>query len=93
MGLTNWENAPDGKIVKPDVSIAKNYLKQVELEDMGKHSDSWRWLTICPTEESAYLLQIKMYYNSNVRIQDVYFPPLFQPGNQLSLHYYQALHT
>ena len=36
MGLTNWENAPDGKIVKPDVSIAKNYLKQVELEDMGK---------------------------------------------------------
>ena len=36
MGLTTWENAPDGKIVKPDVSIAKNYLKQIELEDMGK---------------------------------------------------------
>ena len=36
MGLTSWENAPDGKIVKPDVSIAKNYLKRVELEDMGK---------------------------------------------------------
>lgn len=36
MGLTTWENAPDGKIVKPDVSIAKNYLRQVELEDMGR---------------------------------------------------------
>ena len=36
MGLNTWENATDGKIVKPDVSIAKNYLKQVELEDMGK---------------------------------------------------------
>lgn len=36
MGLTTWENAPNGKIVKPDVSIAKNYLKQVELEDMGR---------------------------------------------------------
>lgn len=36
MGLTTWENAPDGKIVKPDVSIAKNYLKEVELEDMGR---------------------------------------------------------
>lgn len=36
MGLTTWENAPDGKIVKPDVSIAKNYLKQTELEDMGR---------------------------------------------------------
>jgi len=36
MGLTTWENAPDGKIVKPDVSIAKNYLKGNELEDMGR---------------------------------------------------------
>lgn len=35
MGLTSWENAPDGKIVKTDVSIAKNYLRQNELEDMG----------------------------------------------------------
>lgn len=31
MGLTTWENAPDGKIVKTDVSIAKNYLKEMEL--------------------------------------------------------------
>jgi hypothetical protein len=36
MGLTTWENAPDGKIVKSDVGIAKNYLKTVELEDMGR---------------------------------------------------------
>lgn len=36
MGLTTWENAPEGKIVKPDVSIAKNYLKETELQDMGK---------------------------------------------------------
>lgn len=36
MGLTTWENAPDGKIVKTDVAIAKNYLNQVELEDMGR---------------------------------------------------------
>jgi hypothetical protein len=36
MGLTTWENAPDGKIVKTDVSVAKNYLKQAELEDMGR---------------------------------------------------------
>ena len=36
MGLTTWENAPDGKIVKHDVSIAKNYLNELELEDMGR---------------------------------------------------------
>ncbi len=36
MGLTSWENAPNGKIVKTDVSIAKNYLKETELESMGR---------------------------------------------------------
>jgi hypothetical protein len=36
MGLTTWENAPTGKIVKTDVSIAKNYLRQNELDDMAR---------------------------------------------------------
>ena len=36
MGLTTWENAPNGKIVKIDVSVAKNYLREKELEQMGR---------------------------------------------------------
>ncbi len=32
MGLTSWKNAPEGKIRKSDVSIAKNYLKEDELD-------------------------------------------------------------
>ena len=36
MGLTTWEHAPKGKILKPDVSVAKNYLKEIELESMGR---------------------------------------------------------
>ena len=36
MGLTTWEKAPNGKIVKTDVSIAKNYLKEEERESMGR---------------------------------------------------------
>ena len=36
MGLTSWENAPKGKIVKTDVSVAKNYLKGNELESLGR---------------------------------------------------------
>ena len=36
MGLTNWEKVPDGKIVKSDVSVAKNYLKSDELESLGR---------------------------------------------------------
>ena len=31
MGLTTWESAPDGKIVKTDVAIAKNYLDEKEM--------------------------------------------------------------
>jgi hypothetical protein len=36
MGLTTWENAPEGKILKSDVSVAKNYLSQEELDDLGR---------------------------------------------------------
>ena len=36
MGLTSWENAPNGKIVKTDVAVARNYLKGDELESMGR---------------------------------------------------------
>jgi hypothetical protein len=36
MGLTSWENSPDGKILKTDVTIAKNYLSQDELESLGR---------------------------------------------------------
>jgi len=36
MGLTTWEKAPDGKIMKNDVTIAKNYLTESELEDLGR---------------------------------------------------------
>ena len=36
MGLTSWKNAPTGKIVKADVSIAKNYLTSEELQDLNQ---------------------------------------------------------
>ncbi|MDD3230676.1 MAG: virulence RhuM family protein [Oscillospiraceae bacterium] len=36
MGLTTRKNAPDGKIVKKDVSIAKNYLMKEELESLDR---------------------------------------------------------
>ena len=34
MGLTNWKNSPNGKILKTDVVIAKNYLSKEELEQL-----------------------------------------------------------
>lgn len=36
MGLTTWKNAPEGKVLKSDVSIAKNYLSEKELKDLNR---------------------------------------------------------
>ena len=36
MGLTTWKNAPQGKILKPDVIVAKNYLKEKELKTLDR---------------------------------------------------------
>ena len=36
MGLTSWKNAPNGKIVKADVSVAKNYLFQEEVQELNE---------------------------------------------------------
>lgn len=36
MGLTTWKNAPEGKILKRDVSIAKNYLKLNEIKSLDR---------------------------------------------------------
>jgi hypothetical protein len=36
MGLTTWKNSPKGKIVKPDVSIAKNYLNEKEIKSLDR---------------------------------------------------------
>ncbi len=36
MGLTTWKNAPEGKIVKADVSVAKNYLTHEEISELNE---------------------------------------------------------
>ncbi|PZV14818.1 MAG: cell filamentation protein Fic [Pseudanabaena sp.] len=35
MGLTTWKNAPDGKIVKSDIAIAKNYLNENHIKELN----------------------------------------------------------
>lgn len=36
MGLTNWKQAPDGKILKSDVSVAKNYLNKAHIDELNR---------------------------------------------------------
>lgn len=36
MGLTTWKNSPRGKVLKSDVSVAKNYLNTKEIEELNR---------------------------------------------------------
>lgn len=36
MGLTNWKQAPDGKILKSDVTVAKNYLSEAHIKELNR---------------------------------------------------------
>ena len=36
MGLTNWKQAPDGKIMKSDVTVAKNYLNEAHIKELNR---------------------------------------------------------
>ncbi len=36
MGLTTWKNAPDGRVLKSDVSIAKNFLQEKEIRQLER---------------------------------------------------------
>ncbi len=41
MGLTTWKNAPDGRVVKSDVMVAKNYLSEKEVESLNLLSNAF----------------------------------------------------
>ena len=36
MGLTNWKHSPDGKILKSDVTVAKNYLSKEHISELNR---------------------------------------------------------
>lgn len=52
MGLTNWKKSPDGKIMKYDISIAKNYLDKEELDKLNDLTNLF--LDIAETEAKEH---------------------------------------
>lgn len=41
MGLTTWKNAPDGRVLKSDVTVAKNYLKETDIRQLERTVTSY----------------------------------------------------
>jgi hypothetical protein len=58
MGLTNWKNSPEGKIMKADVSIAKNYLSENHIKELNRIVSAYLDLA-----ENRALRQIVMNMN------------------------------
>ncbi len=73
MGLSTWENAPAGKIVKSDVSVAKNYLKKEELRSMERIVNAYldvaedRALRGIPTTMSDWAKRLDIFLKSTDR--------------------------
>ena len=41
MGLTTWKNAPDGRIIQSDVTVAKNYLSEKQIKSLERNVSSY----------------------------------------------------
>lgn len=46
MGLTTWKNSPDEKILKRDVTVAKNYLTREELSELNSVWLTCTWIML-----------------------------------------------
>lgn len=55
MGLTNWKNSPDGKILKYDIGIAKNYLNKEELKKLENLTEMFLITAQTETEEQRVM--------------------------------------
>lgn len=66
MGLTSWKNSPEGKILKIDVAIAKNYLTKDEMESLGRIVNAYLDLA----EERAKRLDLFLEYDDRAILQD-----------------------
>lgn len=73
MGLTSWKNASDGRVVKSDVTVAKNYLSEKEVESLNRLSNAFIDIAEQRAEDHVLMTMadwaslLKRYMNLNNR--------------------------
>lgn len=73
LGLTSWKNAPDGRVVKSDVTVAKNYLSEKEVESLNRLSNAFIDIAEQRAEDHVLMTMadwaslLKRYMNLNNR--------------------------
>ena len=86
MGLTTWEKAPNGKIVKTDVSIAKNYLKEEELESMGRLVNAF--LDLAEDRAKRHIpMTMEDWANRIDKFINLFDSPILQDSGKVSAEY------
>ena len=86
MGLTTWENAPNGKIVKTDVSVAKNYLREKELDEMGRMVNAF--LDMAESMAKRHIPMTMEDWAKRIdKFINLFDGPILQDGGKVSAEY------
>lgn len=83
MGLTNWKNAPDGKINKADVSVAKNYLSESHLQELNRIVSAFLDLAEVRAKQGT-LMKMKDWASYLDRFLDISNYPILADGGRVS---------
>lgn len=85
MGLTTWKNAPDGRVIKSDVTIAKNYLSEKEVDSLNRLSNAF--IDIAEQRAEDHILMTMKDWSSLLqRYMDLNNRPVLQDAGRVVTH-------
>lgn len=83
MGLTTWKNAPDGRVLKSDVTIAKNYLSEKEVDSLNRLSNAF--IDIAEQRAEDHILMTMKDWSSLLqRYMDLNNRPVLQEAGRVT---------
>ena len=83
MGLTTWKNAPDGRVIKSDVTIAKNYLSEKEVDSLNRLSNAF--IDIAEQRAEDHILMTMKDWSSLLqRYMDLNNRPVLQDAGRVT---------
>lgn len=83
MGLTTWKNAPDGRVIKSDVTIAKNYLSEKEVDSLNRLSNAF--IDIAEQRSEDHILMTMKDWSSLLqRYMDLNNRPVLQDAGRVT---------
>ena len=83
MGLTTWKNAPDGRVVKSDVTVAKNYLSEKEVDSLNRLSNAF--IDIAEQRAEEHILMTMADWSSLLqRYMDLNNRPLLPDAGRIT---------